>query len=151
DEAHCISQWGYDFRPPYLKIAKFRTVIPAVPVLALTATATSDVVTDICDKLEFKSKSGGRKIFQKSFERKNLSYSVLFEEDKNDRLVKMLNRVKGTAIVYVRNRRKTKEIAEYLNKKNISAEYYHAGLDHTTRSSRQESWMKNKTRVIACT
>ncbi|MBK9732873.1 MAG: RecQ family ATP-dependent DNA helicase [Chitinophagaceae bacterium] len=147
DEAHCISQWGYDFRPPYLRIAEFRAIIPEVPVLALTATATPPVVLDICDKLQFKNKN----VFQKSFERDNLSYSVLFEESKNERLAKMLNKVPGTAIAYVRNRRKTKEIADYLKKKNISADYYHAGLDHATRSKKQEAWTKNKTRVMVST
>jgi ATP-dependent DNA helicase RecQ len=118
-----------------------------VTVLALTATATVGVVDDICDKLEFRN----RKVFTKSFERKNLSYSVLFEESKNERLVKMLGRVKGTAIVYVRNRRKTKEIAAYLSKKKVNADYYHAGLDHDTRSAKQEDWTKNKTRVMVST
>ncbi len=113
DEAHCISQWGYDFRPPYLRIAEFRKLIPKVPVLALTATATPGVIEDICTRLEFHN----GKIFTKSFQRKNLSYSVLFEEDKFSRIVKMLGKVKGTALVYVRNRRKTKEIASFLQQK----------------------------------
>lgn len=147
DEAHCISQWGYDFRPQYLRIAAFRALVPAVPVLALTATATPPVVDDICDKLAFKEKN----IFQKSFERTNLSYSVLFEDSKYERLVKMLNKVPGTAIAYVRNRRKTKEIADYLVKNKISADYYHAGLDHATRSNKQDSWTTNKTRVMVST
>lgn len=147
DEAHCISQWGYDFRPQYLRIAAFRALVPAVPVLALTATATPPVVDDICDKLAFKEKN----IFQKSFERTNLSYSVLFEDSKYERLAKMLNKVPGTAIAYVRNRRKTKEIADYLVKNKISADYYHAGLDHATRSKKQDSWTTNKTRVMVST
>jgi ATP-dependent DNA helicase RecQ len=147
DEAHCISQWGYDFRPPYLKISEFRSIIPDVPVIALTATATPDVVDDILEKLQFKNKQ----IFQKSFERKNLSYSTLFEENKNLRLAKMLVKIPGTAIVFVRNRKKTREIAEYLQKKKITSDYYHAGLDHTRRSRIQEDWMKNKARVIVCT
>jgi ATP-dependent DNA helicase RecQ len=127
DEAHCISQWGYDFRPPYLKISEFREFVPSAPVLAVTATATESVVKDICTNLQFKP--GQNKIFRKSFERKNLSYSVLFEEGKYERIVKMLEKVKGTAIVYVRNRRKTKEIAEFLKKKKVSADFYHAGLE----------------------
>lgn len=149
DEAHCISQWGYDFRPPYLQIAEFRKIIPGVPVLALTATATPNVVADICERLEFKRDH--QQVFQKSFERKNVSYSVLFEENKNDRLAKMIGKVPGTAIVYVRNRRKTKEIAAYLEKRKISADFYHAGLDHFTRSVKQDDWTKNKTRVMVCT
>lgn len=147
DEAHCISQWGYDFRPPYLRIADFRAIIPGVPVLALTATATPAVVVDICDKLQFKNKV----VFQKSFERTNLSYSVLTEESKLERLVKMLEKVPGSAIAYVRNRRKTKEIAGYLQKKKISADYYHAGLDHVTRSQKQEAWTKGRLRVMVST
>lgn len=147
DEAHCISQWGYDFRPPYLRIAEFRALIPEVPVLALTATATPGVIEDICARLEFRN----GKIFTKSFQRKNLSYSVLFEEDKFSRIVKMLGKVKGTALVYVRNRRKTKEIASFLQQKKISADYYHAGLTHDLRNKKQEDWMSNLKRVMVCT
>ncbi len=147
DEAHCISQWGYDFRPPYLKIAEIRKLIPDVPVIALTATATNIVCEDIMDKLHFRQKN----LLRKSFERKNLSYSVLFEEDKQSRLVKMLNKVQGSAIVYLRNRRRTKEVAEYLRRNNINAAEYHAGLDNTTRSSRQDKWIENKIRVMVCT
>jgi len=147
DEAHCISQWGYDFRPPYLKIAEIRDLIPDVPVLAVTATATGVVCDDIMEKLSFREKN----LLRKSFERKNLSYSVLFEEDKQSRLIKMLNKVPGTAIIYVRNRRKTKEIAEFLRHNNITAAEYHAGLDNATRSDRQDKWIGNKIRVIVCT
>ncbi|MFI5134511.1 MAG: helicase-related protein, partial [Chitinophagales bacterium] len=117
------------------------------PVLALTATATPEVIDDICDKLEFRQK----KKFKRSFLRKNLSYSVLKEEDKQQRIVKMLEKIKGTSLIYVRNRRKTKEIAEFLQRKKISADYYHAGLDHAARSSKQEAWMNDQTRVMVCT
>src|SRR6185295_12861651 len=137
DEAHCISQWGYDFRPPYLRIVEFRKLIPNIPLLALTATATPDVVNDICEKLNFgvpPISAGEKKFFRKSFQRKNLSYSVLFEEDKFNRVVKMIEKVKGTALVYVRNRRRTKEIAEFLQRKKISAGFYHAGLTNELRS-----------------
>ena len=147
DEAHCISQWGYDFRPPYLRINDTRKYLPGVPVLALTATATPEVVIDIQDKLGFKEKN----VFQKSFERKNLSYVVLHEEDKLRKLLIILNNVKGTAIIYVRNRRKTKEISDFLNKKKIICDYYHAGLDPKIRDKKQSEWMKGKKRVIVST
>ncbi|HAP02083.1 MAG TPA: RecQ family ATP-dependent DNA helicase [Bacteroidetes bacterium] len=147
DEAHCISQWGYDFRPPYLQIAEVRAVMPDIPVLALTASATEDVCVDIMEKLSFKSAN----LIRKSFERKNLSYSVLFEEDKFGRLVKMLDKVGGTAIVYVRNRRKTKELVQFLLQNKVSATEYHAGLSAIDRSKRQEDWIHNRVRVIVCT
>jgi ATP-dependent DNA helicase RecQ len=147
DEAHCISQWGYDFRPPYLRIAAIRPYIPAVPVLALTATATPQVVDDIQDRLHFRAKN----VFVKSFQRSNLTYVVQHEEDKLNRLLRICNRLQGTGIVYVRNRRKTRETAELLNSKNISADYYHAGLDHSTRDQRQTAWMRGKTRIVVAT
>ncbi len=147
DESHCISQWGYDFRPPYLKIADIRTLIPNVPILAVTATATLEVVKDIQEKLAFKKEN----VFQKSFGRSNLSYSVLYEPNKLKKLVDILNRVKGTSIVYVQNRKRTKEIAHYLNQKGISASFYHAGLTSEERSKRQEQWIENKIRVIVST
>lgn len=147
DEAHCISQWGYDFRPPYLKIADIRPFFPKIPILALTATATPQVVNDIQEKLAFKKEN----VLQKSFLRSNLSYSVLYEDAKMTKLVDILQKVKGTAVVYVRNRRRTKEIAEYLVKNKISASYYHAGLNNEQRSKRQEDWINDKTRVIVAT
>jgi ATP-dependent DNA helicase RecQ len=147
DEAHCISQWGYDFRPPYLQIASIRSMIPDVPVMALTATATPKVVKDIQRKLEFKKEN----VFQKSFERKNLTYLVLKEEDKLKRLVKIISKVRGPGIVYVRNRRQTKEIAEHLQRNNISADFYHAGLDAKTRDNRQSAWINEEKRIIVST
>ncbi len=147
DEAHCVSQWGYDFRPPYLQIASIRSIIPGVPVMALTATATPKVVKDIQRKLEFKKEN----VFQKSFERKNLTYLVLKEEDKLKRLVKILSKVRGPGIVYVRNRRQTKEIAEHLQRNNISADFYHAGLDPKTRDNRQSAWINEEKRIIVST
>jgi len=147
DEAHCISQWGYDFRPPYLQIADIRTYIPSAPVLALTATATPEVQKDIQQKLQFKTEN----IFKKSFERKNLSYVVFHEEDKMQKLLNIVSNVKGTGVVYVRNRKKTKETAEYLQRKKIKASYYHAGLNADVRNTIQEDWMKEKARVIVAT
>ena len=147
DEAHCISQWGYDFRPPYLKIAEIRELIPNTPILALTATATPEVVRDIQDKLAFRKDL----LFQKSFERKNLSYSVLQEEGKDGKLLDILKKVKGSGLVYVRNRRKTKEIAHFLYNKGIKADYYHAGLRPEDRSKKQDAWINNQTRIMVCT
>lgn len=147
DEAHCISQWGYDFRPPYLQIADLRKLLPKTPVLALTATATAEVVDDICEKLAFKTKN----VFQQSFARPNLSYSVLYEEKKYEKMLDVLRHVPGTGIVYVRSRGETKEIAYYLNQQRISADFYHAGLTPDERSLRQEAWMNGKTRVMVCT
>ncbi len=147
DEAHCISQWGYDFRPPYLEISKIREITPGVPVLALTATATYNVVEDIQDKLQFKEKN----VFKKSFERKNLTYNVIEEEDKLKKLLKLVNYMKGTGIIYTRSRRKTVEISTFLNKNNISSDYYHAGLAPEIRHSRQNAWMSEKRRIIVST
>ncbi|MFO8066618.1 MAG: ATP-dependent DNA helicase RecQ [Bacteroidales bacterium] len=147
DEAHCISQWGYDFRPPYLRIAEIREFIPNTPILALTATATKQVAEDIIQKLEFKDYS----TFKSSFERKNLTYAVLKEEDKLKRLLKICKKIKGTGIIYVRSRKKTKEIALYLKKNRIAADYYHAGLDSITRHKKQENWMKEDPPLIVST
>jgi ATP-dependent DNA helicase RecQ len=147
DEAHCISQWGYDFRPAYLKILDLRALIPEVAVIALTATATKPVVKDIQDKLIFKN----GKVFQKSFVRHNLSYVMRKADDKNMQLLDILKKVKGSAIVYVRSRRKTKDIADYLRRNRISADFYHAGLENEERNKRQSDWLNNKTQVIVCT
>ncbi len=147
DESHCISQWGYDFRPSYLEIAEIRTILPDANIIALTATATREVVQDIQEKLLFKNPN----IFQKSFERKNLSYSVLYEEGKEEKLVKILQAVKGSGIVYVRNRKKCKDIAWMLSKNKIPADYYHAGLSPAQRDKKQAAWMKNHPRIIVST
>ncbi len=147
DEAHCISQWGYDFRPPYLRISAIREFLPGVPVLALTATATPEVVKDIQEKLRFEKEN----VFQKSFERTNLTYVVQHEEDKMGRLLKICNRIRGTGIVYVRNRRRTREISDLLNSRKISADFYHAGLDAATRDKRQTAWMNNQIRIMVST
>ncbi|WP_181308203.1 ATP-dependent DNA helicase RecQ [Rufibacter sp. XAAS-G3-1] len=147
DEAHCISQWGYDFRPPYLEIAKLREVLPAVPVLALTASATEAVKVDIQEKLKFKK----QQVFQQSFARKNLSYSVLQTEDKEGRLREILQKMNGTAIVYVRNRRRTMELAQWLHNQGIKAAAYHAGLPHQTRATAQTDWVMDRVRVMVAT
>ncbi len=147
DEAHCISQWGYDFRPPYLRIAELRTVFPGVPVIALTASATPWVQEDICDKLLFKE----RNIFRQSFEKPNLSFSAFEVDSKVNKLFDVLNKVGGSAIVYTRNRKGTKEIAHLLKLNNISADYYHAGLLQEDRNKKQEDWIDNKTEVIVST
>ena len=147
DEAHCISQWGYDFRPPYLEIANIRQYCPGAPVLALTATATPEVVDDIQEKLRFKEKN----VFQKSFKRDNLTYYVQKEQDKLGRMLRIMQHYPGTGIVYVRNRRKTRETAEFLQRHGISADYYHAGLDPAVRDRKQQAWMDGTTRVIVST
>jgi len=147
DEAHCISQWGYDFRPPYLEIAQIRKIFPQVPILALTATATPEVVKDIQLRLDFKTEN----VFQKSFKRSNLTYFVVNEEDKNSRMLRIMNRYPGSGIVYVRNRKKTAETADFLRNNGISADYYHAGLDPRERDRKQQSWMKGETRVMVST
>lgn len=147
DEAHCISQWGYDFRPSYLKIADIRPMFPNIPVLALTATATPKVVDDIQDKLKFKQKN----VLSMSFARSNLAYIVREKEDKNGYLLKTVQKADGTGIVYVRNRRGTREISNLLRLQNISADYYHAGLNAATRSRKQDEWKSGKTRIIVAT
>jgi ATP-dependent DNA helicase RecQ len=147
DEAHCISQWGYDFRPPYLNIAEIRPLTGNAPVMALTATATKDVIADIQQKLKF----GEENVIRKSFERKNLSYVVFREEDKEGRLLKITGNVRGTGIVYVRNRRKCREVSDFLNSKGVKATYYHAGLEQNIREHRQEEWMKDKKRIMVAT
>ena len=147
DESHCVSQWGYDFRPPYLQIAEIRPYFPDIPIIALTATATPEVVIDIQEKLAFKETN----VLQKSFERKNIAYIVQEEEDKHGRLLKIVNKVKGTGIVYVRNRKKTEEIAVFLQKKGVHADFYHAGLDSRIRDEKQEAWIRNKIRIIVST
>ncbi|MBO0950221.1 RecQ family ATP-dependent DNA helicase [Fibrella forsythiae] len=149
DEAHCISAWGHDFRPPYLQIAEFREHLSGnVPTVALTASATPDVQREIVEKLDFRT---GYKVFRQTFARANLSYSAMLEEGKETRLLKILTNVPGTGIVYVRSRRQTQQIAEWLVKQGISADFYHAGLSTPERSQKQEDWINNKTRVIVST
>lgn len=147
DESHCISQWGYDFRPAYLKIADIRQLLPGVPVIALTATATPEVVKDIQERLQFRREN----VFRMSFERKNLAYIVRHTEDKEGEMLHILQRVNGSSIVYTRNRKKTKEIAQLLNRNYITATFYHAGLSDETKDLRQKSWLKGEYRVMVAT
>jgi ATP-dependent DNA helicase RecQ len=147
DEAHCISQWGYDFRPSYLRIADLRKALPKIPILALTASATPEVQKDIREKLEFASDN----TFSQSFERKNISYSVFEPASKIPKLVEILEKVKGTGIVYCKSRKRTKDIAGILTMHGISADHYHAGLTTEERNQKQQDWINDKTRVMVCT
>ena len=147
DEAHCISQWGYDFRPSYLNIAAIRALLPDVPVLALTATATPDTIEDIQDKLGFQA----RNVLRKSFHRENLTYVVRRTDNKAEQVAHILSKVPGSAIVYVRNRKRAQELGEWLQANGESADYYHAGLTTKERNERQEAWTEGKTRVIVAT
>ena len=150
DEAHCISQWGYDFRPSYLQIAEIRRICPDVPVLALTATATPKVVEDICDKLTL-STPHTFNIFRMSFERKNLTYLVSHAMDKRTELIQLLNGEQGAAIVYVRSRRHAREVAELLTEAGLSATFYHAGLEHAVKDQRQRDWQHDRVRIMVAT
>jgi ATP-dependent DNA helicase RecQ len=147
DEAHCISQWGYDFRPSYLRISELRTLLPKVPFIALTATATEKVKKDIVEKLSLRDV----KIYQKSFERKNLSYSAIYVEDKEKKMLEILKNVKGSSIVYTRSRRSASDISNVLKKNRISADFYHAGLSNEEREVRQNKWIAGELRVIVST
>lgn len=147
DEAHCISEWGYDFRPPYLQIAEIRKIHPKVPVLALTASATPIVVEDIQEKLAFKK----NKVFAKSFKRENLAYFVVWDEHKIGKAAQVINKRQGSGIIYMRSRKGTERITRELHKLNISADFYHAGLESEVRSQKQQDWMQGKTQVIVAT
>ncbi len=147
DEAHCISKWGYDFRPSYLKIAELRNYLPGIPVLALTATATQKVANDITEKLKFKKHN----FYTTSFERKNLAYLVRYVEDKHNYLIRIIKNIEGSGIIYVRSRRKAKELSAFLYKQNISANFYHAGLSNEERTNRQNEWKTGYLRIIIAT
>ena len=151
DEAHCISQWGYDFRPSYLEIANIRTLLPDIPILALTATATPQVVEDICAKLSATPAENAFRVFRMSFERKNLTYIVKNAADKMQELIHTFQHTQGSAIVYVRSRRRTKEIAQALCQAGLSATFYHAGLEHEVKDQRQRDWQQDRVRIIVCT
>jgi ATP-dependent DNA helicase RecQ len=148
DEAHCISQWGYDFRPSYLKISKLREQIPFVPIIALTASATVEVQNDICNKLLFKNK---HQKFQQSFARPNLSYSVIEPNSKQSKLIEILQKFNGSSIVYCKSRKQTQQISELINQHNLNADYYHAGLNNEERTAKQNAWINNIIRTIVCT
>lgn len=158
DEAHCVSQWGYDFRPPYLRIAALRDELPGIPVLALTASATREVQGDICDKLSITANGKGSKenkqawkLVRQSFERPNLSYSVFRVDSKINKILDVLGKVGGTAIIYCKSRKRTREISDLLQLQGISSDFYHAGLVQEERNRKQEEWIDNKIRVIVCT
>ncbi|MEE1104067.1 MAG: ATP-dependent DNA helicase RecQ [Alistipes sp.] len=147
DEAHCISQWGYDFRPSYLRIAEVRKMLPEVPILALTASATDMVTKDIMKHLGFKEEH----IIRSSFARPNLSYAVRHTDDKNEQLLRIVNNVTGSGIVYMQSREGCEQVATFLQENGISASYYHAGLPHAEREIRQEEWTSGKTRIVVAT
>lgn len=151
DEAHCISQWGYDFRPPYLRITQLREELPGVPVIALTASATPLVQQDICDKLSPQMQENRFRIFRQSFERPNLSYSVFKAASRINKITAILKSVEGSAIVYCKTRKRTKEISELLNTQGFAADFYNAGLSTEERALKQDRWIKNQTRVMVCT
>ena len=147
DESHCISQWGYDFRPAYLKIAEIRELLPDIPVLALTATATPEVVKDIQQRLHFKKEN----VFRMSFERKNLAYIVRNTDNKTRQILHILNRMPGSSIIYVRNRKRTKETTLFLQREGITADFYHAGLNNDVKDLRQKRWQSGECRVMVAT
>jgi len=160
DEAHCISQWGYDFRPPYVRIAAVREELQGIPVLALTATATTAVQQDICEKLNYpptdatnnsKKEKPDWNVFRQSFARPNLSYSAFAVDSKINKILEVLQKVKGSSIVYCKSRKRTKEISDLLRLQNISSDFYHAGLQQDERNSKQEAWINNESKVIVCT